>query len=56
MAREFGATGDDPIDEESAQLHLRAMAILKESGKDRDYDASDYRAALDEAALKVGAF
>jgi len=56
VAREFGATGDDPIDEESAQLHLRAMAILKESGKDRDYDASDYRAALDEAALKVGAF
>jgi len=56
VAREFGATGDEPIDEESAQLHLRAMAMLKEQGKERGYSAEEYSSALKEASTKVGAF
>jgi hypothetical protein len=31
-------------------LHLTAMKILKDEGKDWDYDAADYSAALNEAA------
>lgn len=52
LAREMGVK-NEPLDEQSAQLHLRAMAVLREQGKDRDYTADMYRAALDEAMRTV---
>jgi len=39
----------DQIDDESARLHLRAMAILKERGKEHGFTDDDYRQALYQA-------
>lgn len=55
VARELGVKSDSeiPVDNDSARLHLRAMAILREQGKDRNYDSEDYATALDEALISL---
>lgn len=48
--------GDDPVDEDSAKLHLAAVAILKERGKpEGTYTAEDYSSALGEAQTRLAA-
>ena len=50
VARQFGIRDDAPesVDHESAQRHLKAMAVLRSWGKERDYKADDYVAAMAE--------
>lgn len=40
----------DPLDTESADLHLGALKVLADRGKASDYTAEEYMAALDEAS------
>lgn len=54
LAKEMGVK-DEPLDEESAQLHIRAVAILRENGKASEYTADEYMSAIDEAQ-RVGAY
>jgi phage I-like protein len=50
IASELGIKDDgDPLDADSAFLHMRAMASLKEQGKGSNYTAEEYSAALDDA-------
>ena len=39
----------DPVDDESARLHIAAIAILREKGKDPGYTRDEYLAACEQA-------
>ena len=51
LVRDSGYT--EPVDTESAKVHLTAMQILKDQGKANDYTDDEYVAACDQAAKSL---
>jgi phage I-like protein len=46
-------TYTEPVDTESAKVHLQAMQILKDKGKEDDYTPDDYIKACEEAEKQL---
>lgn len=50
IGEQFGASDKIPVDEDSARLHVAAMDILREQGKEYQYTEAEYAAALTAAS------
>lgn len=52
LGAQFGATEQIPLDEDGARLHVAAMEVLREKGKELDHSEAEYAAALSVAAAR----